>query len=240
MKKLIPLIILLCISTWTMAQKKGTPIYLEKAIEVKKMKKLTDKLQRLYYQRIGHFSNIATAKENGEKEQDMIGIPILSHRGGEYWVYTEWFLRSYPENPLGHRIEHITRLDRETLVIEVYELKDPKAYYNEWKKENPFSGLHKADLIRKEGCDQKIEIVDKEKAIFQTMENTDEEMCSVSFGNGIEYVREKFTSTDEKTTFNVYFYDAKKQFVKNLDADGLVMERMNPKQKNYINLAETD
>lgn len=240
MNRLVLLAVLLCTTTWAMAQKKGIPVYLEKTMEVKQMKKLTDKLQRLYYQRLGHFSNIATAEDNAEKEQDMIGIPIFSHRGGEYWVYTEWFLRSYPENPIGHRIEHIVRLDKETLAIEIYELKNPEAYYNEWKKEEPFSGLHKVDLVRKEGCDHKIEIVDKQKAVFRTVKKEEEEMCNVSFGNGIEYVREKFTLTDEKTTFNVYFYDTNKKFVKNLDADGLQMERMNPKQKGYVNLAEMD
>ncbi|MCP4441118.1 MAG: hypothetical protein GY810_19510 [Aureispira sp.] len=240
MNKLILLVTLLCVSTWTMAQKKGTPVYLEKAMDVKNMKKLTDKLQRLYYQRIGHFSNIATAEDNGEKEQDIIGVPIFPQRGGEYWIYTEWFLRSYPDNPLGHRIEHITRIDRETILIEAYDLKDSEAYYNEWKKAEPFSGLNKVDLIRKEACDQKIKIIDKQNAVFQTVDKSEEDMCNVAFGNGIEYVREKFTSTDEKSTFNVYFYDVNKKFVKDLDADGLIMERLNPKRKGYVNLAEED
>ena len=54
--------------------------------------------------------------------------------------------------------------------MEVYFIKNPEKYINEWKKDVPFEGLSiKNDLIRDESCDLKIIPNFDKKHTFSTL-----------------------------------------------------------------------
>lgn len=82
----------------------------------------------------------------------LIMKPVWAERKDGFWLYVEQASTKNLEKPYRQRVYHVFRQDKYTIASQVYELKDPKQYAGEWKKEKPLQDLKPEDLLSKEGC----------------------------------------------------------------------------------------
>lgn len=213
------------------------PKYLEGTVDVNELSTIDNKFERFRQQIMGHFSNVEQVENGislGEPEQEFIITPIFKNRPDEFWVYLEFFSPGLISKPIDQRIEQYKRIHRDTFVMEVYYIKEPDKYINEWKKENPFEDLSiKNDLIRDERCDLYI-VPDFDKKHHFTTLPPEEVTCQMRGAQGAaKYVDLFFDLSDKGYNMRFKFYDKDKRMMRETAATGIDFKRLNYKSKNY-------
>ncbi len=221
-------------------KKTRLPIYLKETKPLTEMAQIHNKFDRFKHQIIGHFSNRAQAENQaGEITQEFIVTPILKDRPGEFWVYLEFFSPSMVEKPLDQRIEQYTQIDRDSFRMEVYYLKEPEKYINEWKKAKPFPSLNiREDLIRDENCDLIIVHQQDKPGTYRTLLPPEISCRMQGTDNFAEYVDLSFELSDDMYRMWFKFYDANQELMKATDEPGLQFKRLDPTAEGYKNLAK--
>lgn len=244
MKKLLLYTTLLACCSLFWACPSGTkkvslPIYLRDTKSVEEMSQIHNKFERFKYQIIGHFSNKEQAEDNpGEAVQEFIVTPIFKDRPDEFWVYLEFFSPLMLEKPIDQRIEQYTRIDRDSFRMEVYYLKEPGKYINEWKKNKPFPNLDiRADLKRDENCDLIILHQDDKPGTFRTLPPQEITCRMQGSDQAAEYVDLSFNLEDKMYQMWFTFYDKNRQIMKETAEEGLQFKRLDPTAEDYTNLA---
>ncbi len=237
MKQLFLLLIPISIFLVACPSKVTKPKYLEGTVDVEELSKIENKFERFRQQILGHFSNREQVENEpgmNEPEQEFIITPIFANRPDEFWTYMEFFSPGLIEKPIDQRIEQYRRIHRDTFVMEVYYIKEPNKYINEWKKDNPFQGLSiKNDLIRDKECDLKIVPDFERKHYFKTLP-PEEVTCKMLTAQGAaKYVDLFFDLSDEGYNMRFKFYDKDKQLMRETDKRGIEFKRLNYKAKNY-------
>ena len=119
-------------------------------------KKLKAKDLQLLKQRMaGRFDS----KEQAEKDSNFFEIqlvmePIWRERKDGFWLYVEQASMKKLDKPYRQRAYHvyIDEEDKQMIVSQVYEFRDPKMYIGEWQKEKPLAGINPDSLLAKMGC----------------------------------------------------------------------------------------
>jgi len=238
MKQLI--LILIPISIFLMgcpSKKTSKPKYLKETVDVEDLSKIENKFERFRQQILGHFSNrdqVKNEPDMNEPEQEFIITPIFDSRPDEFWIYMEFFSPNLIESPIDQRIEQYRRIHRDTFIQEVYYIKEPEKYINEWKKDKPFKGLSiKEDLIRDEECDLKIVPYYDKKHTFHTLP-PEEVTCKMLTAQGAaKYVDLFFDLSDEGYNMRFKFYDKNKRLMRETDKRGIEFKRLDYKAKDY-------
>lgn len=212
---------------------------MEGLTDVEKLPEIENKFERFRQQIMGHFSNKYQVENDpimGEQEQEFIITPIFKNRPDEFWVYMEFFSPGLIDNPLDQRIEQYVRVERDTFRMEVYYLKEPKKYINEWKKNEPFEDLsRRRDLIRDEKCDLLIVPQKGERYKFRTVP-PETVTCGMRGNNGAtKYVDLFFDLSDEGYNMRFKFYDKEKQMLRETHAKGIDFKRLDYRSKDYPN-----
>lgn len=213
------------------------PKYMEGVVDVDKLPDIENKFERFRQQILGHFSNkeqIGSVPSMREVEQEFIITPIFKNRADEFWVYMEFFSPGLIERPLDQRIEQYVRINRDTFRMEVYYLKNPEKYVNEWKKDVPFKGLSKnKDLIRDTRCDLLIVPRKEKRYHFKTVPPA-EIACNMRGNNGAtKYVDLFFDLSDSGYNMRFKFYDKDKKMLRETDPRGIDFKRLDYKNKEY-------
>lgn len=118
--------------------------------------------------------------------------------------------------------------------MEVYYLKNPEKYVNEWKKDVPFKSLSKGkDLIRDTKCDLFIVPKKGKSYHFRTIPPT-EVACDMKGNNGAtKYVDLFFDLSDVGYNMRFKFYDKDKKILRETDPIGIDFKRLDYKNKEY-------
>lgn len=221
-------------------KKSRLPIYLKDTKSLEEMSQIHNKFERFKYQIIGHFSNKEQVDQTpGEAIQEFIVAPIFRDRPDEFWVYLEFFSPLMIEKPIDQRIEQYIKIDRDSFRMEVYYLKDPEKYINEWKKSKPFPNLDiRADLIRDENCDLIIVHQQDKPGTFRTLPPSEVSCRMKSPDHSAEYVDLSFNLEDKMYQMWFTFYDRDKEIMKETAEDGLQFRRLDPAANGYDNLAK--
>lgn len=213
------------------------PRYMQGVVDVDELSNIDNKFERFRQQIMGHFSNreqLAANPKLKEAEQEFIITPIFKHRPDEFWVYIEFFSPGLLEQPLDQRIEQYVRVARDTFRMEVYYLKDPKKYINEWKKAVPFENLSKReDLIRNESCDLFIVPNEEKRHTFRTLP-PDEVICGMRGSKGAtKFVDLFFNLSDAGYNMRFKFYDESKELLRETEQRGIDFKRLDYKDSSY-------
>ena len=214
------------------------PKYMNGVIDVDELPSVESKFERFRQQIMGHFSNKEQVKKDetmGEPEQEFIITPIFKNRPNEFWIYMEYFSPGLVEKPLDQRIEQYVRIDRDTFLMEVYYLKEPELYVNEWKKQEPFKDLSiRHDLIRDDKCDLLIVPQEGERYKFKTV-LPEEVVCEMRGNHGAtKYVDLFFNLSDQGYNMRHKFYDRGKKVLRETDPRGIDFKRLDYKSEDYI------
>jgi hypothetical protein len=219
------------------SKKMAKPKYLEGTVDVDKLTEIENKFERFRQQVLGHFSNkeqVEKEPDMGEPEQEFIITSIFKNRPNEFWTYMEFFSPGLISSPIDQKIEQYRRIHRDTFVMEVYYLKNPKKYINEWKKDVPFEGLSiKNDLIRDESCDLRIIPNFDKKHTFSTLP-PEVTTCKIASTEGsAKYVDLFFDLSDKGYNMRFKFYTKNKIKMRETDARGIEFRRLDYKSKKY-------
>lgn len=241
MKTIASLFVLGCLLGTTLpawAQPSKKPIYLIDVVDNQDLPGIKNRFERVKQQLMGHFGNRRQVQEKpgmGETEQEFIIVPVMKDRTNEFWVYLEFFSPSMHETPLDQRVERYVRLDRDTIRMEVYYLKEPKRWVNEWKKTIPCEGLTREDLVRDPACDLLMVYNEDKSNTYTTLIPEDVE-CSLKVAQGkSKYVLLWFELSDKGYNMQFRFYDKDKQLVH--EGHVLEFDRLDWHSKDYINYA---
>lgn len=222
------------------AQKVKKPIYWTNIADNETLPEIKNRWDRFKQQIMGHFGNQRQVREQpelGEKHQEFIIIPIMQERTNEFWIYLEFFSPSMPEAPIDQRVEQYVRVNRDSIRMEVYYLKNPTKYINEWKKPNPFEKFSKDELIRDETCD--LYIVGKEgnpNEYVTIMPEGDALNCRLKNAIGAsQYITLWFDLSDKGYKMRFLFYDKDKKLVN--QGNIIDFDRLDYRDKDYINYA---
>lgn len=149
--------VLLCIgvaSCHILSKPKDTFHYLRPIPTESDIDKMDNRLERLYFMSLGHFTNQAQADTTSNpllKAQEIINVPIWrKQRVGEYWGVISWYPADYIETPLAQFAYKISKRDRDTFTLETFKMPDAMLGTG-WAAENPYSAFKPQDLI-KSGC----------------------------------------------------------------------------------------
>lgn len=204
----------------------------------KELPAIKNKFDRFKQQIMGHFGNqrqVAERPEMGEKHQEFIIVPIFQERPNEFWVYLEYFSPAMHEAPIDQRIEQYVRLNRDSILMEVYYLKDPQKYINEWKKANPFKELTKEGLIRDETCDLIIIINEEVPYSYYTIPPDDITCMLRDSKSAAQYNVLWFSLNDRGYDMQFRFYDINKEPV--TQGNIIEFDRLNYRSSDYVNYA---
>lgn len=248
MKKILQLSLLLSLAIFLWgcpsgAKKVTTPVYLKHTKTLEEMVEIHNKFDRFKYQIIGHFSNREQVEKEGigEAVQEFIVAPIFHERPGEFWVYLEFFSPSILDRPLDQRIEQYVKLERDTFRMEVYYLKNPEKWINEWKKEKPFADFDmKRELIRDENCDLIIAGQEDKPGSFRTLPPAEITCDMKTSTNQAKYVDLEFELSDAGYLMWFKFYDINKRRLKVTDDPGLSFKRLDYKAADYKDLSKSE
>ncbi|MCH2044660.1 MAG: chromophore lyase CpcT/CpeT [Saprospiraceae bacterium] len=222
-------------------QKVIKPVYLRDNIEVDNIAGIENRFDHFKQQVVGHFSNKEQLENYSidEKEQELIIIPIFKDRPDEFWVYVELFSPSLVDQPIEQRVQRFRKVERDTILVEVYYLPQPEEYINEWKKDKPFENLEKKDLVRDNGCDMIIACKDPSNHIYRTLPSQDI-TCHLGTRNTIaEYMDISFALTDEGYLMRFKYYDKSKKLLRESNYSGLYFERLDYQHEDYVNRANS-
>ena len=245
MKKILQLIFIafLAIILWgcpSGGKKAAIPVYLKGTKTMAEMAEIHNSFDRCKYQILGHFSNREQVEEKGlgEAVQEFIVAPIFKERPGEFWVYLEFFSPSLLDRPLDQRIEQYIKIDRDTFRMEVYYLKNPDKWINEWKNEKPFADFDmKSELIRDEHCDLIISGQPDKVGTFRTLPPAEITCDMKTSTNQAKYVDLEFELSDSGYLMWFKFYDIDKKRLKATDEPGISFNRLDYTTEGYKDLS---
>lgn len=154
-KFLFFLLLLTCLAATTFAQKRKNKKpkynYLTPTLTSNEIKALPNKIEKIYYMSLGHFTNKKQADTTQSpiyKEQEFICVPMWrKQRVGEYWAYFSWYQANNIETPLGQFVFKLAKKDRDTFAFEIYGLPEEMRGLG-WEQEDPFNKFKPQDLIK--------------------------------------------------------------------------------------------
>ena len=196
-----------------------------------------NKMERLYYMLVGHFSNRKQSNDSLNnalyQEQEIIAVPIWRKRTGEYWLYMGWFTANLPDKPLAQGIFQLSKHDRDTFILK-FSLPPKEVernfYAGEWRKEEPFADLGPKDLEHDEGCVNYV--VARENGKFEIISKGD--YCKRFISEGIRYFDFKALLEPERQIHYTSFYDVNKNMVFEYPRPvGLRYERLSKDKPKY-------
>lgn len=211
------------------------PSYLKHCVELDKMVEIENKHERFKQQVIGHFSNKRQVEQDPlitEKEQEFVVVPIFRDRPNEFWVYLEYFSPSVPEVPFEQRVQEYVRINRDTVLVRIYHLKNPEKYLNAWCKpdNNILSKLSKDELILNEGCNFVFGRDKEDKYVFNTVPFKDV-ACEMTSSTSARYFNLHFQLKDEGYSIVFDFFDKDKKLLRR--SSPIKFDRLNYKSKGY-------
>jgi len=77
---------------------------------------------------------------------------IWTDRNDAYWLYVEQAVAKFMERPYRQRVYKVTRLNSDTLVSSVYEMRSPLRFAGAWKESTPLSSLSPDSIVERQGC----------------------------------------------------------------------------------------
>ncbi len=237
MKHLLLLLISLCLFFVACTPTITKPRYLATVVDIEELPKIENKFERFRQQVLGHFSNKEQVKNEPsmrEPEQEFIIMPIFSNRPDEFWVYLEFFSPYLVDKPVDQRIEQYVRIQRDTFRMEVYYLKKPEDFINEWKKEKPFEHFSiEKQLIRDAACDLLIVPKEGQHYVFESVPHP-EITCDTKVSHGAtRFVGQHFDLSDAGYNTRFRYYDIDKKLLHETDPRGIDFKRLDYRDKDY-------
>lgn len=247
MKKILLFLSLcLCLPFFLSAQKgkkkrknKDKSYYLQAARSTDEIRNIENKLEKLYYMQIGHFSNKNQADTTSlpiYAEQEYIVVPIWQERKGEYWLYWVWITADKPDITLCEGIFKFSRPNREEFLLEHYALPSELAGKTslEWAQKQPLKKYKPAQLKKMdcpayvtENASNEFEI-HMDEPCFEFDLNALGDISSMAFRQIIspEVIRDFCSYTDAQGKF-LFEYD---------QPNGLYLERLDKDKPKYPDL----
>jgi len=204
--------------------------YLDHTKTVEEIKKIDNKLEKIFYMSLGEFNNDAQAMrtENPVLKtfQRAIAVPIWRERTGEYWYYLGWFMRDKPEKAISQLVYRLSKKNRDTFELACYAIPNEAEnnfYPFEWQKEKPFSNLNPKILAAQQTLIYTQAIVARGEDEFEALPT---EIIPGVISNGIEYFRLSTVRRPEIYHSYLEFFDKDKKLVFSYPPpDGLEMRR---------------
>ena len=220
--KLLFLAIILLICSWTnsiAAQKKAKKQkfnYLTNTKSVEEIKKVDNKLEKLYYLFLGEFSNAEQAANTDnpmlKTAQSLIAVPIWQERTGENWFYMGWFMDGKPEKALSQGIYKLSKENRDTFKLVSYFIPNEaenQGYSLEWQKEKPFANLTPKQVMAAQTDLCPHYIIAKSENEFDLL--LDQDFCDRNISDVIKSFKHCATLTLEVNKTYTEFYDKNKR-----------------------------
>src|SRR5688572_33030777 len=79
-------------------------------------------------------------------------VPIWKKSKDGYWLYVEQSIATAQDKPYRQRVYHLSLEDDTTIVIQVYELKNPLQYTGAWNDQTKLKLITRDSLITRQGC----------------------------------------------------------------------------------------
>lgn len=110
-------------------------------------------LARLVSWMEGSFSSEAQANRDTSYYDIRLHIKrIWTERNDAYWLYVEQAVAKFIERPYRQRVYKVTRLNADTMVSTVYEMRSPIRFAGAWKESKPLSSLTPDSIVERQGC----------------------------------------------------------------------------------------
>lgn len=123
-------------------------------------KKIEDPRERAMFLMEGSYDSFDQYK-NDTANYLFISLHMYSiwhDRNDGPWLYVEQAVASYPDKPYRQRIYRLRKLGTDSLVSEIYTLKDPQRAVLCWKHLNPLQHLTPDSIDLKKGCEVYLKI----------------------------------------------------------------------------------
>lgn len=141
----------------------------------------------------GTFSSEAQSKVDAEFFHISLEMqPIWQKNKDGYWLYVEQAMATTKDKPYRQRVYHLYQHDDNTLVSQVYELKDPERFAGKASDPAALTSLTPDQLVSKEGCG--IYLRKTKKGIFEG--STEDKACPSNL-RGARFTTSKVTLTKE-------------------------------------------
>lgn len=116
-----------------------------------------DDLEELNYRMIGTFDNQEQASVDASYYSVVLhSKPIWSTKKNKdgYWLYLEQTVSDTPDKPYRQVVYHLSlkEKDDKTLLMNLYEIKNPAQYAGAWRDVSKLKLLRKDSLIERTGC----------------------------------------------------------------------------------------
>jgi len=190
---------------------------------------IQNRLQKVYYMYLGHFTNEAQAKVERNpiyKGQEIISVPIWPQRGNEHWMYVNWMQADKPDDLLVQEVWFFKRKDPETIEVKIYDLPDKEKYADDWRKKEPLKNLKPDDLIDHGNCSTEITAISSDKFKIKSAP------CRRDLSDVIKYVEMDGEATSKKITFYNTMFNSKEKKIFSYDK-GIKFVRMSKEDPKY-------
>ncbi len=213
--------------------------YLTATKTADEIRKVENKLEKLYYLFLGEFSNAAQAAntENPtlKTPQSLIAVPIWRERTGEYWFYMGWFMQGKPEKALSQGIYKLSKENRDTFKLVSYFIPDDVAnnfYPYEWQKEKPFADLTPKQVIASQTDNCPHYIVSRNEQQFDLL--LDQDFCQRDISDVIKSFKHCATiSPDVNRTYTEFFDKNQKMLFSYPRPDGFELMRVDKNTPSF-------
>jgi len=192
--------------------------YLRHTKTPEEIRKIDNKLEKLYYLSLGEFSNESQAARTDnpvlKTVQTAIAIPIWRERTGEHWYYVGWFTKEQPHKPVTQLIYKLSKQNRDTFQLISYAIPNEAEnnfYAYEWQKEKPFSQLSPKQLAITQTHDCPHNRVARGENEFELIPG--EEFCAWKMSEQIYFLKHGILYTPEVLRTYTEFYDKNQKLV---------------------------
>ncbi len=209
-----------------------TTTYLSTSKTSDEIRQLSNKLEKIYYMSLGHFTNEEQAKRETSSiymAQEVINVPLWTKRKGEYWVYVSWMQAGQPDILLLQEVWELKRKNPETISLTIHQIPNREKYTYDWKKEEPLSDLKPADLIPNGDCEIDITAATTDSFVVKS------HVCERDLSEVIKYVEMKAYFIPEKVVIFSDMIAANKEIIYSF-SKGLEFVRIPKTEPRYQSL----
>lgn len=206
------------------------PNYLQAAKSKEELSKLKNNFNKLVIAIQGHYRNEQQQKVSAKiPKLEMVNTRIFEHKTDETWIYSEVFPSALPDAPFVQNFLRLSRLSRDTFLMEVFTFKDDKIakqHVNAWQRETPFPNLFKKELRKMQGCDHKLVATQKGFAFVEAEIGYCE---AARLENGVRFTKSNMRVENDRITMKIEFYaDDKGTKITDNGTEGSIYNRIAP------------
>ncbi len=214
---------------WTSCSKVN---YLSASKTSDEIRNINNKLEKIYYMCLGHYSTDAQAERETSPiygPQEAITVPMWTKRKGEYWVYLSWMQKGQLDALLVQEVWELKRKDPETISLIIHHIPNPDKYTYDWQKKQPLADLTPADLISDDDCEIDLIAITPDSFVVRS------HLCKRELSKTIQYIEMKAYFVPDKVVLFNEMFDANKKLVYGL-TKGLEFVRMPKSEPRYESL----